>query len=152
MTRGLFIVSGKSNCYYWAMTPFRQNRRFIAWFACLAILLNSLAPAISHAMASVQGKDAPWTQICSTSGTKFIPLDLGTQDISQGKDKQPQPMAMEHCAYCLTHAGSFAVFTDVPLQFTPVTLAYTYPALFYQSPYPLFTWAAASPRAPPVLL
>lgn len=130
------------------MTLFRQNRRFIAWFACLAILLNSLAPAISHAMASVQGKDAPWTQICSTSGNKFIPLDLGLQ----GNDRQPQPMAMEHCAYCLTHAGSFAVFTDVPLQFDAASLVYTYPALFYHSPYPLFTWAPASPRAPPALL
>ena len=127
------------------MTPFRQNRRFIAWFACIAILLNSLAPAISHAMASVQGKDAPWAQICSTSGTKYIPLDFGQND----RDQQPQPMAMQHCAYCLTHAGSFAVFTDVALQFEPVSLAYSYPALFYQSPHPLFVWAAASPRAPP---
>jgi hypothetical protein len=133
------------------MSLFRQNRRFIAWFACLAILLNSLAPAISHAMASMQGEEAPWTQICSTSGNKFIPLDLGKFSKQDG-DKQPQPMAMEHCAYCLTHAGSFAVFSDVPLQFTPDRLTHTYPALFYQSPYPLFSWAVASPRAPPVLL
>ena len=128
------------------MSVFRQNRRFIAWFACVAILLNSLAPAISHAMATVQGKDAPWTEICTTSGTKFIPLDLG---LKQSQDQQPQPMAMEHCAYCLTHAGSFALFTDVALTLPHAAVTDSHPRLFYQSPTPLFIWAAASPRAPP---
>ena len=128
------------------MSVFNQNRRFIAWFACVAILLNSLAPAISHAMASMQGKDAPWTEICTTSGTKFIPLELG---LKRSQDQQPQPMAMEHCAYCLTHAGSFAVFTDVELALPHAATTHTYPKLFYQSPAPLFVWAAASPRAPP---
>lgn len=115
----------------------------------MAILLNSLAPAISHAMASLQGKDAPWAQICSTSGTKYIPLDLGA--VQPDGNKQPQSSAMEHCAYCISHAGSFAVFSDVPLYIAPARLTHVYPALFYRAPSPLFIWAAASPRAPPVL-
>jgi hypothetical protein len=129
------------------MITFRQNRRFIAWLACAAIFLNSLAPAISHAMAKIKGQVAPWAQICTTSGTKYIPLDLGVR--SQENDQQPQPMAMEHCAYCLSHAGSFAIFTDVPSQFLKVSLQYTYPPLFYQSPSRSFVWVPASPRGPP---
>ena len=129
------------------MIHFRQNRRFIAWFACLAILLNTLAPAISHAMASAKGEQAPWAQICSTSGARFIPLDLGNDAPSQDR----QPMAMDHCAYCLTHAGSFAIFVDAPLPLLTGDVAHDYPPRFYQSPRRLHVWATASPRAPPVL-
>lgn len=129
------------------MTRFRQNRRFIAWLACLAILLNTLAPAISHAMASAKGEQTPWAQICSTSGARFIPLDLNTDAPPQDR----QPMAMDHCAYCLTHAGSFAIFTALPLPLVTGTLAYDHPPRFYQSPRRQFVWTTASPRAPPVL-
>lgn len=141
---------------YRAMTMFRQNRRITAWLACLAILLNTLAPTISHAMASAQGEGTPWAQICSTNGTRFIPLDLSDLSVdsstSSPQDGTPQSsMAMDHCAYCLTHAGSFAVFTDTPLPTTFAETSQDYPARFYQSPYRLFVWATASPRAPPVL-
>lgn len=127
------------------MTLFRQNRRITAWFACLTILLNALAPAISHAMAAMEDDQTPWAQICSANGARFMPLDLGTQNAP------PQPMVMDHCAYCLTHAGSFAVFSDVPLPVVSAVFGQDYPTRFYQSPRRLFIWATASPRAPPVL-
>jgi hypothetical protein len=142
---------------YRAMTMFKQNRRISAWLACLAILLNALAPTISHAMAKAQGDDTPWAQICSTNGARLIPLDLGSlsadTSTSSRQDGEPQQssMAMDHCAYCLTHAGSFAVFTDTPLPAFSTMVSQDYPARFYQSPHRLFVWATASPRAPPVL-
>lgn len=141
------IVCRKPNCYYWLMTLFRQNRRITAWFACLTILLNALAPAISHAMAAMEDDQTPWAQICSANGARFIPLDLNTDTPQQDR----QPMAMDHCAYCLTHAGSFAVFSDVPLPVVSADFGLDYPTRFYQSPSRLFVWATASPRAPPVL-
>lgn len=128
------------------MRVFFQNRKLIALMACAAILLNSLAPAISHAMAKVQGKDAPWAQICSTSGTKYIPLDLGN---SSPDSDVPQSMAMEHCAFCLSHAGSFAIFTAIPSPITSVKLHHDYPPLFYHSPSKSFVWAPSNPRGPP---
>jgi hypothetical protein len=123
-----------------------QNRKFIAWVACAAILLGSLAPTISHAMAKVQGKDAPWAQICSTSGLKYIPLDLGQN--SQGSDT-PESMTMNHCAYCLAHAGSFAIFADIHSPLMAVKLHNEYPPLFYHSPRKSFVWAPSNPRGPP---
>lgn len=131
------------------MRTYRHNRPFVAWLACVAIFLNTLGPAISHAMAKVKVQEATWVQICNTSGTKYIPLDLGIR--SQENNQKPQPIAMEHCPYCLTHAGSFAIFTDVSSPTTQVILHYAYPPLFYQSPNRLFVWAPSSPRGPPVI-
>lgn len=134
------------------MHPYRQNRRIIAWLACLAVLLNSLAPAMSHALAAAHGKAIPWAQICSTSGIKFIPLAFyQTTNTDKEQNDDSNPMAMDHCAYCLSHAGSFAITTDVKLALTPINLSYFLPYLFYHAPRPLFTWASSNPRAPPTI-
>jgi DUF2946 family protein len=133
------------------MGLFRRNRFLVSWLACMAIVLNALAPAISHAMASVQGQPAPWTEICSVSGTKFAPLDFNLA-VDGKKDRDTQPMSsMQHCPYCLTHAGSVGMLTDIGFELAKHDLSYSLPELFYQSPHPLFVWAASSPRAPPLL-
>ena len=131
------------------MALFSKNRRIIAWLACLAILLNALAPAISHAMAAANGKSAPWAQICTTSGTKFIALDLALK--SDQKQDENAAMNMDHCAYCVTHAGSFGMTASNEFVVYAPNLSYDLPQLFYHAPRPLFVWAAANPRAPPVV-
>jgi hypothetical protein len=137
------------------MELFRRNRRLISWLASMAIVLNALAPAVSHAMASIQGQSAPWMEICSVSGTKFVPMafDLSpshaTDQADSSKTGDSQPMSMQHCPYCLAQAGNMAVLTDYGFELAQTDLSYSLPALFYQSHHPLFVWAASSPRAPP---
>jgi hypothetical protein len=133
--------------HYQPMTTFRQNRRIIAWLACIAILLNTLSPEISHAIAAAQGKAAPWEQICSTSGSKFIPLDLDSKNENPGQNTTP--MAMEHCAYCVSHAASYMLPPVAGLQFSIIIPHLFFPPLFYRASRPLFAWAASSPRGPP---
>jgi len=128
------------------MQFFRQNRRLIAWLASLAIVLNALAPALSHAMDSGHG-DSLLIEICSAAGNKSpisIPLD-------SEKPADTQPDSMQHCPYCLTHAGSFALMADVQPLITNPDLSYSLPELFYHAPRPLYAWAASNPRAPPHL-
>ena len=138
------------NCYYSAMTFFRQNRRFIAWFASLAIVLSSLAPAISHAMSSGQGGETLWQEICSAAGNKFVlVVDLDTEKPADGSDSSSA--SMQHCPYCLTHAGVVGLISDVRLSIALPDASYSVPELFYHSPYPLFAWVAGNPRAPPAV-
>lgn len=135
--------------HYQPLVAFRLNRRIITWLACIAILLNTLAPAISHALAAVQGNTAPWEQICSTSGSKFIQLDLDAK--SKSPNQNTMPMAMEQCAYCISHAASYALLTAIDLQFGAIIPRHFFPALYYRAPRPLFIWATSNPRGPPPL-
>lgn len=128
------------------MQFFRQNRRLIAWLASLAIVLNLLAPAISHAMTA--NDDVLLMEVCSAAGNKSaiaIPLNTG-----QPADSTDSQNAMQHCPYCLTHAGSFALMADAQPLFLDKNLSYSLPKLFYHAPRPLFAWAANNPRAPPI--
>lgn len=126
------------------------TRRFAAWIACFAILLAALAPSISQAVASAkQESGSGWAEICSVAGIRFVQLDATVDDgKSAGK-----AMQMEHCAFCSTHAGSVGLPPISPV--LPLLVASgtaIFPALYYQSPSPLFIWSTAQSRAPPGLV
>ena len=62
---------------------------------------------------------------------------------------EPQSMAMTDCAYCLPHAGAFAL---PPPHHAGAFLASgraLRPYLFYHAPRPLLALSAAPPRGPP---
>jgi hypothetical protein len=125
------------------------TRRFAAWIACFAILLAALAPSISQAVANAkQESGSGWAEICSVAGIRFVQVDAGAVDEkSAGK-----AMQMEHCAFCSTHAGSVGLPPASPV--LPLLVASgtaIFPALYYQSPAPLFIWSTAQSRAPPAL-
>ncbi|MGE5622679.1 MAG: DUF2946 domain-containing protein [Bacillota bacterium] len=125
----------------------RYRQRFTAWIACLAILMAALAPAISHALAaSGKGSSAAWDEVCTVDGVKSL-HEHGAHDSGPADNG----MHFEHCPFCFTHAASFGLppsaQTFIPLAAgSPVR-----PLLFFHSPRPLFAWAAAHPRAPPVV-
>ncbi|MEZ0330191.1 MAG: DUF2946 domain-containing protein [Methylophilaceae bacterium] len=133
------------------MRIFRQKRRAIALFACLTILLNALAPAISHATAVAHGNQVPWLKICSQSNTTISALNLIDASNKQGSNKSDdsRPMSMEDCGYCLNHAGSFGMTHQLALNLPDLDLSYSLPYLFYHAPGKLFVWASSNPRAPP---
>ena len=126
------------------------TRRFAAWIACFAILLAALAPSISQAVANAkQESGSGWAEICSVAGIRFVQVDDGVADEKSGA----KAMQMEHCAFCSTHAGSVGLPPTSPMLPLPVASGTAiFPALYYQSPSPLFIWSTAQSRAPPTLV
>lgn len=126
------------------------TRRFAAWIACFAILLAALAPSISQAVANAkQESGSGWAEICSVAGIRFVQVDDGAADEKSGA----KAMQMEHCAFCSTHAGSVGLPPASPVLPLPIASGTAiFPALYYQSPSPLFIWSTAQSRAPPTLV
>ena len=127
------------------------TRRFAAWIACFAILLAALAPSISQAVANAkQESGSGWAEICSVAGIRFVQVD---DDGAADEKSGGKAMQMEHCAFCSTHAGSVGLPPTSPV--LPLLVASgtaIFPALYYQSPSPLFIWSTAQSRAPPSLV
>jgi hypothetical protein len=133
--------------------------RWTIWMACFAILLNALAPSISHAMAAAERVPATW-EICRAPGST-VRSDGHHALVSVGKlvaeltpalalkHADHQSMAMADCAYCLPHAGAFA---GLPPNYDGLGLtagSALRPYLFYHAARPLLALTAAPPRGPP---
>jgi hypothetical protein len=125
------------------------------WIACFAILMNALAPAISHAVTAAQGKPRTW-EICLDNGVRVTgvgELDYATFLAATDRSKPQAPaikhMAMEDCGYCVPHAGSTGL-PPADLALLPHAVGGApMPFLFYRSPRPLSVWSASNPRGPP---
>jgi hypothetical protein len=126
------------------MLGHRLLRIALTWLASLAILMPVLAPTVSHAMQD----DGPlrWAEICSASGSKQLLLD--------GSDTRPQDPTpshvLEHCPYCSLHSSALGMPPAATMLPLLVALGEPVPELFLRAPRPLFAWASAQPRAPPL--
>lgn len=123
--------------------------RLAAWIACLAILLNALAPAISHAFGTQRGEQALLGAVCTTdrSGLARALLAAAAADENGGGNLQGMNAS---CPYCATHAGAFLP-PAAPVVRLPVDgLRHSPPPLFLDAPRPLFAWAATRSRGPPI--
>ena len=127
-----------------------RKRVLPIWLALLAVLFAALAPAISHALAASSPSAMPSAllQICTVDGLKAAPAG----DAERQPAVDPVVHAFEHCPYCFTHAGSFALLptADLPSAI-PCTRA-IFPPLFYRAPRTLFVWSSANPRGPPLAM
>jgi hypothetical protein len=132
------------------------TRPLYIWIACLALLMNALAPSISHALATVRGAAATW-EICRTNGPSVSAAgqaDLVVAGASAALAKKVAPSkadTMADCGYCLPHGGSYGL---MPTAMTGLGLFGAHqlrPFLFYRAPQPLLALAAAPPRGPPAL-
>ena len=129
-----------------AMYPAQPISRLAIWIAILAVLAGSVMPSVSHLLASWKGP--VWAQMCSTSGTRFVALgDLAPKsplgDMATDHTK--------HCPFCLNHGGSLGLPPAAPLTLPLLAGTSLLPLQFYQSHRPLFAWATAQPRGPPVI-
>ncbi len=129
------------------------RKRLQIWIACLAILLNALAPSVSHALSRMAGP-SKMIEICSASGTRWISSEVastivGAQFSAQEPSTDSPLHHLEHCPFCMTHAGSFALPAPSSTLFAIQGGHDLFPSLFYHSPFPLFSWSAAHPRGPP---
>lgn len=116
--------------------------RFV-WLALFAVLLNALAPTVSHALAASRPRIP--LDVCSVDGgASFVAAAaLLVQDQHAGMG------LLDDCGYCLTHAGTHGM---PPPVHTPLLLLHgtaPRPVLFHHAPRPLAVWIAAVPRGPP---
>lgn len=128
-----------------AMVKLFKMRRMTVWIACFAILLNALAPSLSYAMYATSSDTASiLMEVCTANGMEMVDVAPATD----GGHKNPAS-ASPHCPFCLSHSGALFLPPAAATCFAlPGKLALV-PALFYQSPQPLFSWGVAHPRGPP---
>jgi len=124
------------------------TRRLIAVIACLAIMLSALAPSVSFAISSQDATTSSGFFVCSSVK---LPDQLSDAQNTSSSQTQDQIKHTEHCPFCMTHAGSFALPpTLAPV--LPVQVQQSLvPSLFYESHSPLFVWASVQSRAPPLV-
>lgn len=128
----------------------KLTQRFAAWAACLAILMAALAPSISHALSAARGANISWMEICSVSGTRLVKAAIDQVDAAPSSSPSEKGLTSGHCPFCSTHAASLGLPPAVWPAFPVVVSSAVLPSLFYQSPSPLYIWATAQSRAPPL--
>jgi uncharacterized protein involved in copper resistance len=121
----------------------RHRQRVTAWIAFFAIMLASLMPTVSRAMAAAASDSS--TQVCSTSHHDAMPA---------AGHHAPAPehgaLHLDHCAFCLTHAGSFGLPATVAVALPILAGPAVHPAPIFQSRRALVAWTTAQSRAPPL--
>lgn len=123
-------------------------RRITSWIACLAILMGSLAPVLTHAIERSPGHD--WIEVCTTLGAQWIDT---ADDARQGATPEaPSEHAQQHCPCCASHAPTLGMPPASTVVLTMPRLRAGLPELFLQSPRTLHAWSTAQPRAPPAPL
>lgn len=123
------------------------RRLVTTWIAIAAILMASLAPALSHALGAQAA--ASLTEICTSAGARWISVDSGDEE------QQPLPGAislLDHCPYCGLHADGFPAAPPLPALPAPLLLGEVLPAAFLHAPRTLAVWSSAQARAPPSLI
>ncbi|MFE8644299.1 DUF2946 domain-containing protein [Sphingomonas sp. NCPPB 2930] len=122
------------------------GKRILSWVACLAILMSSLAPAISHALRA--GSGGNWIEVCSVTGSKLVRVDDGA---GKTAPDLPSHNLLDHCPYCALHATAFAP-PPAPMAGLPASaLSFELPPLFLSAPRTLHAWRTSRPRGPPAL-
>lgn len=129
------------------MQAIRRLFRQATWLAIFAMLGLALAPTVSHALAA-SGPGNPWSEICSVAGGKVVVADAADAAGATGSQAEAGTH-LGHCPLC----GQLGSAPALPVAESSGALAVAgadfLPALFAQSPSPLFAWATAQPRAPP---
>ena len=124
--------------------------RRIAHGLAFAMLLATLAPAVSRTLASWRAPgQGDWVEVCSSQGMQWVQVDAGAVG-NQGDVPSQDPEAMDLCGHCTLAAERFAPL--IPAMPVVATQAGHWP-------HPLFVarvWAsraAPSPsaRGPPLL-
>lgn len=112
----------------------------VTWIACIAILLNSLAPAF--AASGQLGHHAHWHELCHDGGTLVVFV----------ADEEPQAPESHgdhgHCPLCCGHGHVWALPPTLP-EVSVLPRQITFPRIFFLTPHIQHVWQAAQPRGPP---
>lgn len=125
----------------------KKNATIALWIACLAVLMASLAPSISHAINWSSGAaQTVQFEICTSAG-----LISMADPIDAPASPSKHTMAMNDCPMCSIHFDHLGLPPTIFPLLPADTRVGPAPRLFYQSPRPLFAWAPPQSRAPPVI-
>ena len=124
------------------MRPTMQ--RWLLRLAFLAVLLNALAPSVSHALAASR-PDIP-VDVCSEHGGAQLAVTVAL--LNQDQDHHHGGL-LKDCGHCLAHAGSAGMPPSGPCVLPQASAPSERPYLFYHAPRPLPLLCAAAPRGPP---
>ncbi len=130
----------------------KRNALFVHWIAIIAVLMSSLAPSVSQALALKRADPSGLDFVCSVSSMKLV-TTLSTQKLKSrvgGQNQDHQALMDDHCPYCALQ-GSYVLPLNYSLEFQQPESSSIFPRLFYQSPKPLFAWLTLPSRAPPAL-
>ena len=130
------------------MSTRRCSHRFTAWLAALAVLLGALMPVLSHAVAAHQVGSSGWVEVCTATGMAWV--NSMDNEATPDADSPAKGMNMAGCDWCATHSPLASLPTVAQPLATPLAFGPQVPVAFLQAPRPLFVWAAAQSRAPPV--
>ncbi|GAB3253222.1 DUF2946 domain-containing protein [Chitinimonas naiadis] len=130
------------------MTHSRPRYRLCLWIAALAILASAVMPALGQMRTTGKFDALVWAELCSSTGNKRVVVSgvLPTTPMDDGG-----LLHTKHCPYCLVPAATTALPPASPLILPLVLGGAVRPPQFYAAPRPLFAWAAAQPRGPPIV-
>ena len=127
----------------------KRNQRLLATALSGVMLFAALAPAVVQWLAFTQGAHSVWAELCTANGIKLVKVKdtvAADSDPSTAGHK-----TQTHCPLCVLHAGLDMAVPSLPVQrITSVAELNLVPRLFYLSPKPLYAWASARSRAPPL--
>ena len=80
------------------------RRTLVVWLAVWTAVFGALGPTVSHAVAGSQEGGAPWTEVCTDAGMRWVDPTTG-QTSTDSPDGQESSPSLVHCPFCL-------LFTD----------------------------------------
>jgi hypothetical protein len=137
------------------MVKRKLQRAVAAWLAIFAVVIASVAPAISHAFAQPatpshaqlhSADDSATEDVCGTDAD----ADAGNAHAGGHDPGSPPALHLEHCPFCHLHADA----VQLPVVSVPILPSASKPGrplLFFLAPSLLHAWRSAQPRAPPAL-
>ena len=83
-------------------------RRLSGWLLA-ALLLATLAPAVSRALAAEPPQDGQdWVELCTAQGMQWVLASEPNGDPAAGLDSNGRPGALDLCGHCTLAAERFA--------------------------------------------
>lgn len=102
------------------------RRAFVVWLVGLVAVFGALVPTLSHALVFARGGSSAWTEVCTSTGTRWELLDLtqnaaprlsdaafsaaagATLVLADSPDGQESAASLDHCPFCLLSADHAA--------------------------------------------
>lgn len=130
------------------MLPHRPPSPLARWLVLLTVLLGTLMPTLSQALALARGEVTVWSQICRAS---VVSPRAGQSLIAAKKASEKDSLhgMFEHCPFCAVHAQDLAPPpADLSLALR-LELKPELPARFLSAAVTAHAWAPALARGPP---
>ncbi|HEX8885456.1 MAG TPA: DUF2946 domain-containing protein [Noviherbaspirillum sp.] len=136
------------------MVKRKLQRAVVVWLAIFAVVIASVAPAISHALAQPASSHHVQLHSAADDGADedLCGTEVDAADMHAGSHapNAPPTLHLEHCPFCHLHADALQVpFVSIPV--LPTASKPARPLLFFLAPSLLHAWRSAQPRAPPAV-